>query len=591
MQAPTVFNFYLPENQPPGELLRRGLFAPAAQLTTAPIMIDLFNGLHSLIDYGLTNCYSGFGNNYRLSGCSNGRAEDYSDGNLTYFDTAAVRHAATPAADIVDELGLILTGGRVLRGMDTHSVLTAEFERIEAESDRATAFKTVAKALVTSPEFNTGSIDTLTPTPRGFAKEADSLNRPMKSVIYLFLNGGLDSHHALAPHTCDSGVRVSYELVRTIAGLSLAEALQINPNNPAQPCSVFGMHPALPQLHQLYQDGDALWFANIGALVEPTTMEQYSDRSVDLPVSLYAHNQQQLHARTQQADNVFASGVMARIGQVLTERVPQPYKSVLQSVSGATRALGGTPLRYDIVSSGSTMTKLTNRPQLQTALDNLLSLRSASPFADYFGDNLQSAINFTETLTDELAAVTLLNPNWGIDSGGTYNQIRRIAELMISANSKNVERGLYFATTGGFDTHNSVDLDGILERYDTPIGLLADELKAQGLWDDTVIVIASEFARTMKSNGLGTDHAWGGNAMVVGGGLDGGRVLGTYISRFEDDAPDVISNGRVLPTTPWEAIWLGISEWMGVTPDQMDYVLPNAKNFPTQLFNQAELFN
>merc|ERR1711991_183216 len=152
---------------------------------------------------------------------------------------------------------------------------------------------------------------------------------------------------------------------------------------------------------------------------------------------------------------------------------------------------------------------------------------------------------------------------------------------MISANSKNVERGLYFATTGGLDTHNSVDLDG----------LLADELKAQGLWDDTVIVIASEFARTMKSNGLGTDHAWGGNAMVVGGGLDGGRILGTYISRFEDDAPDVISNGRVLPTTPWEAIWLGISEWMGVTPDQMDYVLPNAKNFPTQLFNQAELFN
>ena len=591
MQAPTVFNFYLPENQPPGELLRRGLFSPAAQLTTAPIMIDLFNGVHSLIDYGLTNCYSGFGNGYRLSGCSNGRAEQYADGNLTYFDQAQWRHAATPAADIVDELGLILTGGRVLRGMDTHNILTAEFERVEAESGRNAAFKTVAKALVTSPEFNTGSVDTLLPTPREFAPEAESLGRPMKSVIYLFLNGGLDSHHALAPHTCDPLVRISYENVRTIAGLSLAEALQINPNNPGQPCSVFGMHPALPQLHQLYQDGDALWVANIGALVEPTTMQQYSDRSVDLPVSLYAHNQQQLHARTQQADNVFASGVMARIGQVLTERVEQPYKSVLQSVSGATRALGGTPLRYDIVSSGSTMTKLTNRATLQTALDSLLSLRSASPFADYFGDNLQSAINFTESLTDELAAVTLLNPNWGIDSGGTYNQIRRIAELMISANSKNVERGLYYATTGGFDTHNSVDLDGILERYDTPIGLLADELKAQNLWDDTIIVIASEFARTMKSNGLGTDHAWGGNAMVVGGGLNGNRVLGTYISAFEDDAPDVISNGRVLPTTPWESIWLGISEWMGVTPDQIDYVLPNAKNFPTQLFNQAEMFN
>ena len=52
------------------------------------------------------------------------------------------------------------------------------------------------------------------------------------------------------------------------------------------------------------------------------------------------------------------------------------------------------------------------------------------------------------------------------------------------------------------------------------------------MWDDTVVVVQSEFARTLTSNGAGTDHAWGGNTLVLGGSVKGGRILGSYPDRL-----------------------------------------------------------
>ena len=70
-------------------------------------------------------------------------------------------------------------------------------------------------------------------------------------------------------------------------------------------------------------------------------------------------------------------------------------------------------------------------------------------------------------------------------------------------------------------------------------------------------------------------------------------MLGKYPNRLAPtEAPaDVgLDHGRVLPTTSWEALWNGVSEWFGVSPEDLPYVLPNAAKFPGQLFSQAELF-
>merc|ERR1712014_384233 len=101
-----------------------------------------------------------------------------------------------------------------------------------------------------------------------------------------------------------------------------------------------------------------------------------------------------------------------------------------------------------------------------------------------------------------------------------------------------------------------------------------------GVWDDVALLTKSDFGRTYHSNGAGTDHAWGGNYFLLGGAVNGSQLFGQFPSSFAEDAELVVSrNGRLLPTTPWEAVWYGLAEWFGVDSTNMAEVLPNYGNF------------
>jgi uncharacterized protein (DUF1501 family) len=61
---------------------------------------------------------------------------------------------------------------------------------------------------------------------------------------------------------------------------------------------------------------------------------------------------------------------------------------------------------------------------------------------------------------------------------------------------------------GGFDTHNSATkLTDMMREIDQAIGAFETEMKEQGMWGNVVVVTASDFARTLRSNGVGECHA------------------------------------------------------------------------------------
>jgi len=73
--------------------------------------------------------------------------------------------------------------------------------------------------------------------------------------------------------------------------------------------------------------------------------------------------------------------------------------------------------------------------------------------------------------------------------------------------------------------------------------------------------------------------------------VKGGQVLGDYPNDLTENSPFIIENGRVLPTAPWDAVWAGVAEWMGLNEDRIKEVLPNLSNFDReQLFTTSELF-
>jgi len=91
---------------------------------------------------------------------------------------------------------------------------------------------------------------------------------------------------------------------------------------------------------------------------------------------------------------------------------------------------------------------------------------------------------------------------------------------------------LAFTALGGWDTHVNQGSDkGQLANHLRPLGdglaALAQNLGRD--WDDTVVVVVSEFGRTARENGNhGTDHGHGNVMWVLGGRVAGGRVYGEW---------------------------------------------------------------
>ena len=88
-------------------------------------------------------------------------------------------------------------------------------------------------------------------------------------------------------------------------------------------------------------------------------------------------------------------------------------------------------------------------------------------------------------------------------------------------------------------------------------------MKEKGMWNDVIVVTASDFARTLTDNGLGTDHGWGGVGLVLGGDVKGGQILGEYPSDISEGS-SLRDRRAMIPTTSYESVWNAIAQWMGV---------------------------
>ncbi len=126
------------------------------------------------------------------------------------------------------------------------------------------------------------------------------------------------------------------------------------------------------------------------------------------------------------------------------------------------------------------------------------------------------------------------------------------AKLMHGPNASRVA----FVEDSGWDTHRGQV--AVLERkfaeLDAGLRAVHDGLETD--WRNTVVVVVTEFGRTVAVNGsAGTDHGVGGNALLAGGAVRGGRILGDWPGL----AASQLNEGRDLrPTTDIRALFKGL---------------------------------
>jgi uncharacterized protein (DUF1501 family) len=108
-------------------------------------------------------------------------------------------------------------------------------------------------------------------------------------------------------------------------------------------------------------------------------------------------------------------------------------------------------------------------------------------------------------------------------------------------------------------------------------------MAALGVANQVTLFSASDFGRTLKSNGEGSDHGWGGHYFVVGGAVQGGKFFGAPgTNGFPVVATGTstdVDQGRLLPTISSDEYAATLGRWFGLSKTELEGVLPNLRQF------------
>jgi len=554
-QSPSVFNFYQTDFQPSS--FSSGVFAPEFQIFTAPWAIGLTNGIMSMIDYGVSDCDNGFGPKYPSKSCIHG---SYSLGESATLD------------ETITELDLLLTGGRL-----TSTDIVKNAYETAADGDN---FKAAQRAIVMTPEFHTlGSPLLMGPRPVQSVQPSSS-SAEYKATVMLFLQGGADTFNLIVPYDCP--LYDEYKTVRGDIALQSFQLLQVTTTG--QRCSKWGIHHKLPFVKQLYDEGKASFLSNIGSLVEPVTKEQFRKGGAEKCVGLFSHSDQQTAAQTLKCQEPGASprGSGGRIADALKE---QGVASTSYSIAGTATWSQGFNTDIEIIDAQHGAVRLNNHAKLKHVIGNITSRKHKNVYCDEYNRQFANAVEATEALGDHLDKVSLSTNFNGAQgpNGDTFltKQLKQVARLIATRNERNAERDFFYVKLNGFDLHSdaSEGLEELFTDIDDSLRAFVTEIKAQGVWDNVVLATESDFGRSLQSNGAGTDHAWAGNHIILGGKVKGGKIFNDFPSSLLDGNDQDAGRGRLIPKYPWENMMMPIAEWMGMEDAKKSFVFPNLANF------------
>jgi len=229
--------------------------------------------------------------------------------------------------------------------------------------------------------------------------------------------------------------------------------------------------------------------------------------------------------------------------------------------------------------------------QWRQTIINITQQRHNNPYSDVFTQAFLDSIVTTENLGRVLLGAGLIT-NYAQNTG-LQSSLYQVAKLIAARDARNAERDFFFVQTGGWDMHSNMknSLANRFREIDDALRGFVAEMEAQHIWDSIVFITSSEFARTLDSNGGGSDHAWAGNHIIASGGINGQRIFNRFAELKIDNDAD-LGRGRLVPGFPWESMMLPIAQWLGMAEDQAAVTFPNLHNFnrSAHVVPMSELF-
>ncbi len=407
-----------------------------------------------------------------------------------------------------------------------------------------------------------------------------------KALVCVFLYGANDHGNTLVPY--DGTSYDAYAAIRgsiaTARDALAATALTPRAGQPALPdARQMALAPELAPIKPLFDAGQMAVLLNVGTLIQPTTLAQYNARSVPLPPKLFSHNDQQSVWQSSLPEGS-TSGWGGRIGDLFLSGNGNATFTCVNVSGNAVYMSGQSAVQYQVSPAGSVALKGVQQPlygstSCSAALRALVTAPRTHLMQAEHTRVMSRAIDADAALTAALATTPALTTVFD-STNGLALQLQMVARMIAARTALSAKRQVFFVSLGGFDTH-----DFLLDQHGP---LLADVAGALKSFQDAMAELnvapqvttftASDFGRTLSSNGDGSDHGWGSHHFVLGGAVDGGRYHGTLPS-VTVNGPDDVGQGRLLPTTAVDQLAATLAGWMGVSDADLPLVVPNIGHY------------
>jgi uncharacterized protein (DUF1501 family) len=399
-----------------------------------------------------------------------------------------------------------------------------------------------------------------------------------KALVCVFLYGGNDSYNMLVPtetseYQIYSGVRQNLAIARdTLQPLSTTTNLPY----------ALGVPDYMSPLASLFHQGRLAFVNNVGPLVEPTNKSDIDSGIANLPPQLFSHNDQQKLWETGGSNLNDLAGWAGRMADLITDTSSNAISMNISLAGNNVMQTGNLVQPYSMTAEGAPMFGALNPQQdwnqkrialfdQLTALDNH-SLGNA--YTNIMNRARTNALMINQAL-DELPNLTTT-----FEPDSLSQELAMTAQLIAARNTLSMNRQVFFIGFGGWDTHDRQvqDHPRLLSTLSNALTRFNDALNELGLADSVTTFTASDFGRTLTSNGDGTDHGWGGHQIVMGGAVNGGRLYG-QMPELALNSNDDFGDGRMIPTTSSEEYGAQLARWFGLSSTEVAQIFPTLMRF------------
>jgi uncharacterized protein (DUF1501 family) len=397
-----------------------------------------------------------------------------------------------------------------------------------------------------------------------------------RALVCVFLHGGNDGNNTIVP--VSGGAYADYARAR--GPLALTEGSLVPISAPGG--EVYGLHPQLAGLDELFEQGHLAVVANVGTLVRPLTRDEYLGNTAPVPLNLFSHLDQQLAWQTGDPAERGATGWGGRVADRIAPG--NAFPAVVSVAGNAAFGIGAATTHATIVPGfppglvgvdGSDGTAARLR-----SFHDLLALESGSVLVNAANATTREGLRQAELLKAALSGET--PPSTPFPQSQIGQQLAEVAKVIKVREELGATRQIFFCSLGGFDTHV-----GQLQAQANALTQLRQAMTAfyaatieLGVDDQVTTFTQSEFGRTLQpTSATGSDHAWGSHHVVMGGAVRGGAIYGTFPTLAATGPDDVGTRGVWLPTSSLDQYGATFASWLGVAAADLPGVFPNIGNF------------